>query len=264
MYTQLLERLGLSPNEAKIYQSLIQYGGNTVSTISLRAKVHRRNVYDSLNRLVEKGLAYRVFSQDGDQMYEAVAPVKLKEIIEEEERLLDRHLPSMLQVFRDHRVPQRAYIYKGYEGVKNYLHQILTVGKDIHSIGGKGILAEPQIQSFVKWYSAERKKQKQKHFHLWDAELRDDSPVPLGTKGRYKFMDARYSTPSTMDIFGDYIATFSGVSKGHIEEDVTIFMIVSPRLADTYRTWWQMMWDLLPEVSAQKRGNKGQKRLKTT
>lgn len=261
MYLQLLETLGLSPNEAKIYQSLIQYGGNTVSTISLRAKVHRRNVYDSLNRLIEKGLVYRVFAQGGDQMYEAVAPVKLKEIIEEKQRILDRQLPDMLQVFRDHRVPQRAYIYKGYEGVKNYLHQILTVGQDIYSIGGKGILAEPNIRSFVQWYNVERKKQKQKHFHIWDADMAIDPPVPLGTKGRYKFMNEQYTTDSTMDIFGDYIVTFSGVTKGHIDEDVTIFMIVSPNLANTYRTWWQMMWDLLPDPPQQKRGTKGQKRL---
>lgn len=256
MYTQLLQRLGLSPNEAKIYQALLSFGGNTVSTISLRAKVHRRNVYDSLNRLIEKGLVYRVFSEGGDQIYEAVAPVKLREIIEEEERLLDQHLPSMLQLFREHRVPQRAYIYKGYEGVKNYLHQILTVGEDIYSIGGKGILAEPALKSFVKWYNVERKKQKQKHFHIWDADMQEDPPVPLGTRGRYKFMDAKYSTPSTMDIFGDYIVTFSGVSKGHIEEDVTIFMIVSPRLAETYRTWWQMMWDLLPDAPGKKPAKK--------
>lgn len=252
MYIQLLETLGLSPNEAKIYESLIQYGGNSVSTISLRAKVHRRNVYDSVNRLIEKGLVYKVFSEKGEQVYEAVAPVKLKEIIEEKERLLDRQLPSMLQTYRGHRVPQRAYIYKGYEGVKNYLHQILTVGEDIHSIGGKGILAEPALKSFVKWYDVERKKQKQKHFHIWDADMEIDPPVPLGTKGRYKFMPKKYATTSTMDIFGDHIVTFSGVNKGSVEEDVTIFVIVSPRLADTYRTWWQMMWDLLPEPKSKK------------
>jgi hypothetical protein len=33
----------------------------------------------------------------------------------------------------------------------------------------------------------------------------------------------------------------------HEDDDVTIFVIVSPRLAESYRTWWHMMWDLLPE-----------------
>lgn len=246
MHIELLQSLGLSLNEAKIYQALITYGGNSVSTISLRAKVHRRNVYDSLNRLIEKGLVYKVFSQ-GETVYEAVEPGKLLEFIEEQAHTLESHLPAMRQSYLHHRVPQRAYIYKGYEGVKNYFREILKVGEDIYSIGGKGILAEPSIGAFSNWYQTERKKQNQKHFHIWDYEVALDPPVPLGSKGRYKVMPKAYETPSTMDIFGDYIVTFSGVGKGHIEEDVTIFVMVSPRLADSYRTWWQMMWDLLPE-----------------
>ena len=265
----LLQTLGLSLNEAKIYQALITYGGNTVSTISLRAKVHRRNVYDSLNRLVEKGLVYRIFSEAGETVYEAVEPGKLMEFIEEKERQLKHNLPAMVQIFNNHRVPQRAFIYRGYEGVKNYLRDILKIGEDIYSIGGKGILAEPNIRSFVEWFQVKRKNQKQKHYHIWDYEVEAHPPVPLGTKGRYKFMPKEYTTNSTMDIFGDHIIMFSGVSLGKIEEDVIIFVIVSPPLAEAYRTWWKMMWDLLPEPdqkkkrvvgsSKAKKGSKGRK-----
>lgn len=249
MYVPLLQSLGLSLNEAKIYQALIVYGGNGVSTISLRAKVHRRNVYDSLNRLIEKGLVYKVFS-DGDTVYEAVEPGKLMEFVEEQERMLQAQLPSMQRVYHDHRVPQRAYIYKGYEGVKNYLREILKADEDIYSIGGKGILAEPNIKAFAQWYLQERKRQKLKHFHIWEYDVAHNPPVPLGSRGRYKVMPKAYETSSTMDIFGDHIVTFSGVSRGRIEEDATIFVMVSPRLAESYRTWWQMIWDLLPTSPA--------------
>ena len=47
----VLQSIGLSPNEAKIYDALVTYGVSGVSTISLRAKVHRRNCYDALQRL---------------------------------------------------------------------------------------------------------------------------------------------------------------------------------------------------------------------
>jgi len=33
---------------------------------------------------------------------------------------------------------------------------------------------------------------------------------------------------------------------GRLEDDTTIFVMVSPRLADSYRKWWQFMWDVLP------------------
>ena len=76
MDTQLYEDLGLSLNEARIYDALVTYGGSGVSTIALRSNVHRSNAYDSLHRLIEKGLVYEVFGQR-ETLYEAVDPGKL-------------------------------------------------------------------------------------------------------------------------------------------------------------------------------------------
>jgi sugar-specific transcriptional regulator TrmB len=52
MYTEIFEEIGLTPSEAKIYEILLAEKEIGVSEISLKAKVHRRNVYDALNRLV--------------------------------------------------------------------------------------------------------------------------------------------------------------------------------------------------------------------
>lgn len=245
MYAPLFQSLGLSPNEAQIYEALITYGRNGVSTLSLRAKVHRRNVYDIVQRLQEKGLVNKVF-EEGETIYEAVNPRKLMESIEEKERMLEAALPNLLSIYRDQRAPQRAYIYKGVEGVKNYLRAILRVGKDIHSFAGKGVWFDPRLKGFTEWFESERRKKNVKHFHIWDAELQKDPPGPLGSKGHYKFLPKQYSTTSTLDIFGDYIVTFTGVGKGQIQDDMTIFVIVSPQLAEGYRTWWKFMWDSLP------------------
>jgi len=45
MFEQILQKLGLSPNEAKIYETLLSLGSANVSTIAVKSKVHRRNVY---------------------------------------------------------------------------------------------------------------------------------------------------------------------------------------------------------------------------
>src|SRR3989338_8640719 len=120
MDTQLYEDLGLSPNEAKIYDSLVSYGGSGVSMIALRCKPHRSNAYDALHRLIEKGLVYEVFGQR-ETLYEAVDPGKLLEFLEEKQRRLQSALPALLSRYQKHREPEQAYIFKGIEGVKNYL-----------------------------------------------------------------------------------------------------------------------------------------------
>jgi hypothetical protein len=34
---------------------------------------------------------------------------------------------------------------------------------------------------------------------------------------------------------------------GKLVEDATIFVMVSQELADSYRVWWKLLWNLLPK-----------------
>jgi hypothetical protein len=47
-------------------------------------------------------------------------------------------------------------------------------------------------------------------------------------------------------MFGDYIVTFTSVDIGNVGEDVTIFVMKHPQLAETYRTWFKIIWDFCP------------------
>ncbi len=247
MASDLFQDLGLSPNEAKIYHALITYGGSGVSTISLRSKVHRRNAYDTLHRLIEKGLVYEVFSS-GETVYEAVEPGKLLEFIREKELRLQQELPGLLAEYREHRAPQRAYIYKGVEGMKNYLREALKVGKDMYSFGAKGGWFDPRLETFTAWFLKEAEKKGMKYHHIFDHDVEDHlQKVPRAVGKPYKFLPKKYSTHSAIDIFGDTVVTFTGLGLGKLEDDPTFFVMVSPRLAESYRTWWKLIWDLLPD-----------------
>jgi predicted transcriptional regulator len=248
MHLEVLQHLGLSPNEARMYEALMTYGGSSVSTIALRAKVHRRNAYDSIHRLMEKGLVYEVFSEN-ETRYEAVEPVKLMEIVKEKERRLEAALPDMQAVFRDHRSAQRAYVYKGLEGMKNYLREALKVGKDMYEFGAKGGWFDPRMLNFTTWFLAEAKRKKVKFHHIFDHEVKTKAPhVPEAVGKPYKFTAEKYSTESAIEVFGDRVVTFTGLQIGRLDDDVTIFVIVSPKLAESYRIWWQFMWDKIPNT----------------
>ena len=123
MYLGILQDLGLTPNEAKIYQTLIEQGESTAGEISTKGKVHRRNIYDTLNRLIEKGLVFQILAK-GENIYKAVDPAKFLEIIKEKENKLNRILPDLQKQFEAKPTYQEAYIYRGVEGFKNYLRDI--------------------------------------------------------------------------------------------------------------------------------------------
>src|SRR5947209_14076734 len=147
MNTELLLELGLRKNEAKIYEALLTYGGSGVSTIALRSKIDRRTVYDTLRRLVDKGIVYEIFGQK-ETTYEAVDPTKLLELAQEKVRKLEQEMPVFLSAYKKHIAPERAYIYKGVEGVKNYIRLALQTGEDIYTLGGKGAWFDPRLKMF--------------------------------------------------------------------------------------------------------------------
>ena len=94
MYSEIFEEIGLSPNEAKIYEVLVTKAEMPVSDISVEGNIHRRNVYDALNRLIEKGLVFQIF-QKNENLYRAVHPQKLLEVVKERETKIQRILPAL-------------------------------------------------------------------------------------------------------------------------------------------------------------------------
>ena len=248
MDTRVFQELGLSLNEGKIYLALLQYGGSGVSTISLRAQVHRRNAYDAVQRLLEKGLVFEVHGKN-ETIFEAVDPGKLVELVREKEQNLVSVLPSLQALYHTNRAPELAYIYKGVEGVKNYMREALKCGEDMFILGAEGAWLDPRIASYTAWFLKEARAKKMKISAIFDDDFLQLGQLPSMLADRYKFLPVAYDTNSTMDIFGDYVVTYTGTQPGKLLDNVTIFVMHSPDLAKSYRTWWKCLWDQLPEVA---------------
>ena len=56
MREEILEEFGLTKNEVKIYLTLLKMGRALAGEITEKSGIHRRNVYDSIERLMKKGL----------------------------------------------------------------------------------------------------------------------------------------------------------------------------------------------------------------
>ena len=247
MYTEIFEEIGLSPSEAKIYEILLASKEVGASDISLKAKVHRRNVYDALNRLVDKGLVFRVF-QKGENQFRAVAPEKLAEVLREKDQRLANVMPQLRSMYNREPLKEAAYIYKGREGYKNYLQDMIRVAEDTYFLGAKGLWFTPGIeQQYLADFHAALKRKKKKYFTLYDPRVKARLPQALkSVGGEYKILPDKYKTPGVTDIFGDYVVTFTSLDIGNFGDDGTIFVMINPELAETYRTWFRLIWDLLP------------------
>jgi sugar-specific transcriptional regulator TrmB len=247
MYQEILQEIGLSPNEAKIYEGLLSIGRASVPEISLHIGVHKRNIYDIVPKLLKKGLIYQI-TDVKESTYAAIAPSKLSDLIWEKQSRLNSILPALSKEFKKTTTHEAVYIYKGVEGFKNYLRDILKVGEDVYFIGAKGGWFDKDLQTYIQKFLKQAKKQKIKYYHIFDSKVKTIAPELLPVLGKpYKFLPPEYSTTGAIDIFGDRVVTFSGLTVKDITENITLFVIVNQELADCYRTWFKFMWDFCPK-----------------
>lgn len=243
MYEELLREIGLSQNEARVYEALLQIGESSVQKIAVKAKVHRRNVYDSLSKLIEKGLAAEIFIK-GEKNFKAINPTRLLDLIKEKEGKLTTVLPEMQAKYEAGEEQEEAYLYRGIEGFKNYLQDILKTRETVYFIGAKAFWLDPRLKHFLPRFQRERKRLGIRFMHIFDHEVKQQMPEILKLVGKpYKFLPEEYSSLTAMDIFGDYVVTFVGVQPGQLEEEPLQFVMKSRKLADGYRKFFQFMWD---------------------
>lgn len=245
MYQEFLEKLDLSPNEAKIYENLLGNSESSISQITVLAKVHRRNTYDAIRRLISKGLVFEIFSRAGNY-YSAVDPDKLSELLSEKEQELQQILPDLKKKYNKTLSSEAVYIYRGREGQKNIWRDVLRVGQDNYMIGAKGGWFDPKLKIARTAFIKEANRKKIKFYILFDHTLKIQTPQFTKTwpgKCDYKYLPEIYNTDSIIHVFGDYVITYSGLELFKIKENTVFFVLHNKNLAISYRKWFQYMWD---------------------
>ncbi len=79
-----LKEIGLSDSEAVIYLTLLKKGELSVAEISQTSGLHRTNIYDSLEKLKEKGFVAFVLKEN-KQFYRATAPKIVLDYLKEKQ-----------------------------------------------------------------------------------------------------------------------------------------------------------------------------------
>ncbi|MGB3478683.1 MAG: helix-turn-helix domain-containing protein, partial [bacterium] len=149
---QVLEKIGLTANETKVYLALIGLGTSLAGNIARKAGLHRRQTYDALHRLIGKGLvSYTV--KAGKKLFRPVDPERIIEIAKQQEREIASILPEITNKFRKTESKIHAEIYEGAEGLKSVMELILKERKEWFTIGstGKGPVVLPfYLEQFAR------------------------------------------------------------------------------------------------------------------
>ena len=213
MYHDIFQRLGLSKNEARIYEILLREGALSVGNIATKSSVHRRNVYDALGRLAERGLVFEMLESRENQ-YQAAPPEKLKELVLEKERELFAIMPELQGIYEAVPHSDEVYIAKGVESWKNILRDMLRAGENVFTISPKERFIDPISPHVYEQFEREAKKK--------------------GMALRSIALPEKFAVPGAIDVFANYVVITKSAN-GIIDDQTTFTIIVNKHTADIMR-----------------------------
>lgn len=134
MDIQVLEDIGLTPAEIKIYLALLELGTATAGPILDKTGLQNSVVHMTLNRLIEKGLVSYI-KEGKRNHYQAANPRHIVEYIDEKKERFEALLPSLLARQVQSKEKPEVITFRGKKGIKELLYELLgNGGKEYHTL----------------------------------------------------------------------------------------------------------------------------------
>ena len=252
LYRETLQQIGLSKNEAKIYEALMILGPSNISSISSVGKVNRRNVYDSINNLLAENLVVVVREKTGN-LYKAAEPKRLYEILHSQKNKISKVLPKLKNLYDAKSPSEQAYITRGVEGIKNFWNFVTSQQETTYFIGGKGAWHDEKLEEERKIYfkNCRRKGLEIKGLFDYSVFYEQKEVYSEYNPEFVRFIPKDFSTTASMDICADRLLMFPMGQKKNVQNS-TIYNIISRPLADSYRKWFWYLWKCSISISKMK------------
>jgi len=244
MRYDLLEKLGITQTEAKIYMLLLRLGSTHATPLIKKAELHRATVYDVLDRLIEKGLVSYVI-KEGKRFYEAANPQRFEVILQERQKQLDEQKglfkevrPELENLKSIAKQKQEAQIYQGREGLKTVLEEVLRQKKTFYVLGAQGNF-QKYLSDYHNYWHKQILKRNIPMRMIYAEKCRKlrtkKSPLP-GTEIR--FIKKLYDGPTTTHFYGEtvLITTWG--------EQPLVIKVVNKTLAENYKRFFKIIWGI--------------------
>jgi len=235
----VLEELGLSEAEAKVYLALLETGSTLAGPIIKKTALHRGTTYQILQRLIEKGLVSFVV-KSGKRYFEATDPKRFLELLKDKEEKLNEILPSLIQVRNLSKEKQEVTVYSGYRGIKTVCDNILEelkYGGEYIDFGVSGMFRVVMGPYWDIWQK-KKKEYKIKAKCIFDISLKKENPKFLKDYyGEARFHSHQFKSMTDTMIYKDKVVLFIWTANPPIA-----VVIQNKENAQGYRNQFNMMW----------------------
>jgi len=243
METSILAKIGLTGNEIKVYVKLLELGSVPAGELIKKVELHRTQVYDTLERLIEKGLISYVLISNVKH-FETIDPVQLLTYIDQRKDELDDYrkeikklLPELELKRKLSKEPQEAAIFKGKKGIKSILEDFLRSKEDMYIYGAEGKLKDI-LPIYFHHFHNRRVKSKINIKIIYRESVRKTKREKELRLIQTKYLPDEFDTPANTWIYGDKVVIT-------VWSDQPIATVIrSKEVAKSYRTNFKLLWKI--------------------
>lgn len=237
MQEEILQEIGLTQNESRVYLSLLKTKAVSATAVAQESKIHRVNVYDTLEKLKKRGLVSEL-NVGGKRIFSAANPESIINILREKEVKLKTILPQLQMNYVMQQKNYSVNLYEGANSLRKRLLRFAEYNKPIYAWGIPKTVVDVIGKTFVEEMHQQRIKRKQWMYHIYNSDAKDRITYLNTlecTKARY--LPQSYDSPVETNLCGDeLLMIFPG------EEIITV-SIVNKALATAYEKYFWLLWD---------------------
>ena len=242
----ILQKAGFTQNEVKAYLALIKIGRVTSYTIVKEAKISSGKIYETLNKLIERGLVSYIIIK-GKKYFEAAEPERLidymkkRELeIHEETKEIEGIIPELKLKKKIIEEKTKAEIYEGISGIKTVYELML---REVNPNGTLLILGAPKEagEKLDIYFDNFNKRRIEKNIQLKiivNYEHPREKKLKSLKKTKIRGFPKNIITPSWINIFNGYVAIFNIIDKP------VVFLIKNEKIAESYKQYFNLMWKI--------------------
>lgn len=231
---KVLEEIGLTPGEIKVYLALLKLGQSNVHQLKRETGIHRTTIYDFLEGLGNKGLVSSLVEK-GKHVYSAAHPRELFEVLENKKAFLTEVFDDLVKVTKHEKQDIKVEVYRGKEGLKKQLREALkSKSKEILIFG----LDERKYQEHVpiemkQYFRQEKERGIKERLITWE-----DAPFVYDYSHiTYRYIPKQFFNP-TPTVIVDHTVFIQ------IWDPLTSIVIKSKELSASYRNHFELLWKL--------------------
>lgn len=237
---QELTELGLSENEARVYLALVELGPSTTGPIIKRSGLYRVIVYDTLEKLIEVGLASYVVRRNR-KLFSGEPPSRLLEMAEEKVSTAKKLSDTLAKKYIEKPLDKGAYVYEGWQGIKSAQQRYYELMEDgepsEYRMMGASAQLHQRLDNFFNEFHEKRSSMKIPARLLFNESNRTFGAL----KECYTPVRIRYLpivTPSWVSMYGDMLLI--GLAE---PEEPTAFVVKNRGIVASYETYFDTMWE---------------------